>query len=978
LPGLTPPPAVVLDIAPVTAPTVAGPLAPTLLAVADGRWDTPATWGGRLPVDGDIVGIPRGRTVELAGATARLNGLWVNGALSFGDADIALTSRFVMVYGRLQAGTEARLYVRRASIVLTGIDTTQDVAGFGTKVIGVGAGGLLKLHGEQRLFWSKLAADANVGATSLTLKDDAGTWRAGDRLVVAASGFDPREAAVVTVTSVSGSTVTFAPALRYRHLGLVQTYDGETLDQRAAVGLLSRNIPIRGADDSDANAFGGHFMVMGGHAQVSGVELTKMGQRGSAGRYPFHWHIVGDRSGNYLMSSAIYDTFQRAVVVHSTHNIGVDGNVAYNIPNHAFVWAEDGDERGTRMTRNLGVLVRNPAPEHFAFRINDAFFGNSSQGEQRSAVFWGRSYNQHVIRDNISAGSLDGFGFFFDLFTPRPFDQDEGGGMVFDGNIAHSTYKTLNTGNQINYPEATTGHGLFLSTGSTGRYEHVFSNFTGFFNVSGAWVEDRSNRLKNAVLADNGTGVMVLRGVIDGVTVIGDSASPVAVPNMPASVTFGFRGAIQVAGSNHGGKRAPHILNTTVIDQVGARIIWDLDNISPASVVSGVRFVNTPVRVVVNTPFKFEFFPDAPTFGLLDATGVFAGDGAPARVMMRDTQLADGACREHLDMQAYTCPLQASLVLQSPISLTLVEESGQVTFLSEFGYFDASMPNDGAVSVVGNGRRYEVQNRAARSRHDFTLMDAQGKTLELSFAANGAASRVMFNGQAVPAATSLGALRAAATSMHFFDAAGGRVHVRVVGGSGTQALSVEAPFVARVAQGRPAVAAPANAVDGFAVTVHPGTAVAALRYAAPGTAAARSLNVAAATLTQASSGAAFGQVARGDTTVVRAHVFARADGIYRLGLWGSGGGTSLYVGDTFVMAEPWAYINSNLISGGQLRSDFGVFNPNGVIALRAGWHTVTAVHAKRPDNNEGSSLLLRWIPPGGGNNWVYPAPKRPS
>ena len=330
-------------------------------------WGNAATWGGRVPVDGDIVLIPRGRSVQLAGDTAKLKGLWVNGALSFADADVGLTSNFVMVHGRLQAGSATQPYLRRAVVTLTGSDNTLSVLGMGTKTIGVGPGGLLKLHGEQRLAWSQLSATANIGATTLALKDNAASWRTGDRLLLVASGYDPREAETVTVVSVSANTVTFTPPLQYRHVGLLQTYNGKVLDQRAAVGLLSRNIVVRGDADSDVNAVGGHILVMtNGHAQVSGIELSKMGQRGAFGRYPFHWHLGGDRAGDYLMGSSIHHSFHRAVVAHSTNNLLVDSNVAYDISGHAFVWAEDGDESGNQLTRNVGALIRNPAPENFA------------------------------------------------------------------------------------------------------------------------------------------------------------------------------------------------------------------------------------------------------------------------------------------------------------------------------------------------------------------------------------------------------------------------------------------------------------------------------------------------------------------------------------------------------------------------------------------------------------------------------------
>jgi hypothetical protein len=977
LPGLTTPPDAALPVPNVAPPAIPAAFASTLKAVADGAWSSAATWGGRLPADGDTVEIPRGRSVQLAGATARLNGLWVNGNLSFADADVAITTKYIMVHGRLQAGTAAQPYLRNASITLFGTDTTQDLLGMGTKTISVGPGGLLKLHGEQRMAWSKLSATAEPGASSIALKDDAATWRAGDRLLIVASGFDPREAEVVTVTSVSGSNVSFTPALKYRHVGLTQTYDGKTLDQRAAVGLLSRNIVIRGADDSDAAAFGGHVMIMGGgHAQVSGVELTKMGQRGSAGRYPFHWHIAGDRAGNYLMSSSIHNSFQRAAVVHSTHNVMLDGNVVYNVPNHALVWAEDGDEYGNTLSRNVVALVRQPEEQHFAFRINNAFHGNSSQGEHRSAAYWGRSYNKHVIRDNISAGVLDGFGFFFDTFTPAPNGGDEGGGLVFDGNIAHSTHKTFATGNQINYPEATRGHGLMVSTGTSGKHQHLFTRYTGYHNVSGAWVEDRSVKLKDSLLADNGIGVLVLRAALEGITVVGQSANPLQVPNLAASVNFGERAGIQVAGSNHGGKRAPLILDTTIINQTGFGILWDLDNISPASVINQVRFVNTPKRTQNISPFGFEFFPDSPQFGVTDFSGAYAGDQKVARVFMRDANLEDASCTALLDALAYSCPTSTSLLLKSTVNLTLVEDNGRTTVLKQFDYYDSSMPNDGAVSYVGNGRAYSVLASAARSRYDFTLEDAQNKALELSFAAASTASRIVQAGQNVPAAASLAGMRSAASSAFFYDTAQKRLYLRLIGGQGAQPVSVDAPFTAGGTGGLDAVALPAGAVDGFAYAAVPASAKYQFKYSAPAAAATRSGTASAARIDSATVQAALQPAKAGDTTVLRGYINIPADGLYRLGLWGSGGGTSLWVGNTHVMSEPYANINSNWVKNGQLDTEFGVFHPNGLMALKAGWHPVTAVHAKMPDaNNTGGELYLRLIAPGS-SSWVYPQVKR--
>ena len=976
-PGVTAPPAVSRP-APNTPPLIPT-VAPTITATADGRWDATATWGGKLPIAGDIVSIPRGRSVDLVGSTARLEGLWVDGILRFGDADLELSSRYVVVSGALLAGTPSVPYTKQARVTLFGTDQTQNVLGMGTKFIGVTNGGVLELHGEPRLAWTQLTADAGVGATSLTLKDSASTWRSGDKIVVAPGGYDPREAEVVTVRGVSGSNVTFAPALKYARVAHMETIEGKLLDERPSVGLLSRNIVVRGADDSDANAFGGHIMVMaGGSARVSGVELSKMGQRGRFGRYPLHWHVAGDRSGDYLMGSAIHDSFQRAAVVHSSSNVLIDGNVAYNISNHAFVWAEDGDEAGVVMTRNLAMLVRSPEEKDFAFPIQNSFFANSSQAEQRSAAFWGRSFKRHVIRGNVSAGVLNGSGFFLDLFSPAAkLGGDEGGGLIFEGNTAYATYKERAIGNQINYPEATQGHGLMVTTGTSGKYQHVLSGYTGFHNTNGAWLEDRSVTLKNSIVADNGLGVMIHRSILDGVTVVGKSANPPPTLKVTASVTTGLTAGIDVGGSNHGGKRSPLILDATIVNQDGAGILWDLDNISPASLLGNVRFVNTPKRLLIHPPMKFEF-PDSPTFALNDPLGKVIGDGRAVRWMTSDAPTITADCTEVAEAEAFACPAASSLLLSSNKDVSLIDSTGRVAAMRSFYYADASMPAEGTVSYVGNGERIEVLS-SETSRHEFTLEDASGKAVELSFAATGPAARVTFAGQNVGVVGSLETLRSSSGSGQHFEA--GRLYVRLVGSSVQSQLAViQAPFAgSTLAQtGLRAVTLPSGAVTGFTSSVSRGAVTnTQQRYAIPAQSGASAAQYSANQLDGSSANQALAGSGSGDVTVLRAYLNAPVDGTYRLALWGEGGGTAIFVGETWVMGQPWAFINGNFVKGGQFESQVvPFFHPNGLVALKAGWHAIAILHAKMPGNNQSSTLNLRWATPQNPDTWVYPSLRR--
>jgi len=974
-PGLSAPPSFAVAPA-VTAPLLmTGALAPTIQATSDGDWQNTATWGGRLPIAGDLVRIPRGRTVNLAGTTPLLSGLHVDGVMNFAQSAIVLRSRFIVVSGLLQAGTETTPYQQRAVIELHGTDEAQNVLGMGTKGIAVVSGGVLKLHGECRLSWTKMTASAAVGATQIQLSDSASSWRVGDQIVVVSSSFDPREAETLTITAVNGNQVSFSPALRFAHVGLMQSYEGKALDQRTAVGLLSRNIRIEGALDSNANAFGGHIMAMAGaHMQVSGVELLRMGQRGRFGRYPIHWHVAGDRNGNYLMSSSIHQSFQRAAVLHSTNYVTFDGNVAYNIKNHGFVWAEDGNEVGNTLTRNLAALISSPAPEHFAFPINNSFHGNNSQDEHRSSVYWGRSFDRMTITDNISAGVLDGFGFYFDLFSPAPFGSNEGTGLVFARNIAHSTYKLLATGNQINYPEATTGHALMISTGSNGTQPHIFDDFTAYHNISGAWVEDRKMNLRNSILADNGVGLLILRGSASNLKVIGDSANPTPLPQVFVSVVTRVRAAIQVVGSNHGGKRAPQLSNISIINQPGVGVLYDLDNISPAGEMRDLRFTNTPERIIVHHPINFEF-PNPPSFGLTDPSGSLFGLSQASRLLRYDSPLIDASCQVFTASNAYRCAQTASLLLDSENQWNLSDSQGQMIFVRRFFYDDQSMPSQGTVSFLANTGVYEVSD-AARTTQRFKLSDALAKSVEFKFAASGAPSIATHNAVNLLNAASLLALRTSTASGYFYSAAESSIFVRIVSNTEAAAVRIDAPFLARSLQGRAAIALPANAVDGYSYAAFASNASYQLRQTPAAGTPVRSGVVAQSQITSLNSGPILSLSVNGQSVTLSGYVFAPVSGIYRIGLWGDGGGTAAWIGDTWVMGEPYAFINSNWMTNNQLTTQVVAFQVNGQVALQAGWHPVRVVHAKFPTHNGGRYVHLRWATPANPNTWVYPDLKR--
>ena len=377
----------------------------------------------------------------------------------------------------------------------------------------------ISMHGidGEKVSWTQLAATVDRGSKAITLAETV-NWEVGDEIVIAPSGFDANEAEKRTIIAVDGNKVTLDKALEYEHFGEIETTNGKSLDMRAEVGLLSRNIDIQGAADSLESEFGAHMMFMkGSSVEISGIEIRRGGQVGKKARYPIHWHLGGDHTGDYVKNSAIYDSFQRGIVVHGVDNVQVDSNVVYNVFSHAYVFSEDGNEFNNSFTNNLGLLIKERKQEDFSF-FNTVFTGNSSQGEHRPAVFWGRNYFNPLV-GNHAAGTTDGNGFHYDFrgmtFQNRQKFVNIDKAITFTGNVSHSNGTKMAI--LPNYSPIARGGGLMMERfGGKIDTEVAFEDFTTYKNdVFGVWMEDDRQVLRGAMIADTSTGVIVQQSTIE-------------------------------------------------------------------------------------------------------------------------------------------------------------------------------------------------------------------------------------------------------------------------------------------------------------------------------------------------------------------------------------------------------------------------------------------------------------------------------
>ncbi|HWL62914.1 MAG TPA: G8 domain-containing protein, partial [Steroidobacteraceae bacterium] len=430
------------------------------------KWSDPASWPNRkVPAAGDKVVIGKDKEVVLDVSPPALGGLSIDGKLTFSnDADLELTTEWIMLHGELEIGTEAKPHTRKATITFTDNVKNEDVmAGMGDRGIMI-SGGTLNLHGNTTNTWSKLAKTANAGATSIEVLNAQG-WKVGDEIVLASTDYDPRQAERRTITAVNGNTLTLDKKLDYMHFGKI-TFD---VDQRGEVGLLTRNVKIQASEDAAQSFFGGHIMAMPSSTmKVSSIELNRMGQNLTLARYPIHWHLVGDAKGQYVKNAAIHDTYNRCVTVHGTNDLRIENNVTYNNVGHCF-FLEDGIEHGNEFVRNLAIQIKchpskacvptNLAPNGEldpAYENRQAIRQASMSGkdtllpsDNTVAAYWITNPDNTFI-DNVAAGS-DANGFWLSLpehpngqfldteiaknIWPRRTPLRE-----FKSNVAHSTY----------------------------------------------------------------------------------------------------------------------------------------------------------------------------------------------------------------------------------------------------------------------------------------------------------------------------------------------------------------------------------------------------------------------------------------------------------------------------------------------------------------------------------------------------------
>ena len=406
------------------------------------RYSSPYTWGcdndSCLPQRGDIVVVGEGQTLLLDATTPVLAVLLIDGGTLIWDRvdGIQLKAEYIIVTrnGHFEIGTEEEPFCPyKAEIILFGHHRSIRLPIYGAKVFAARSG-TVDIHGCKVITWTQLAETADAGTDTIRLEADIRQdhgWQIGDEIVVATTGkrltMTQSEHVSIVAISEDGTEITLNRTLLHTHLGVESTWNGHLLEQKAEVGLLTRNIKMRGnvnmewhealpecetEFESDENAiqncflnkfndevgsdkFGSHFLMHKvTHAKVEYMEVTHSGQGFVLGRYSLHFHMSGHQPNSYFRGLGIHHTFNRAMTIHGTHMALFEWNVAYRCEGHNF-FIEDGFEEMNTIQYNLGVFARPSS--------------SMLNTDQKATTFWVTNTNNRIRHNHAAGGAFFGF-----------------------------------------------------------------------------------------------------------------------------------------------------------------------------------------------------------------------------------------------------------------------------------------------------------------------------------------------------------------------------------------------------------------------------------------------------------------------------------------------------------------------------------------------------------------------------------------
>ncbi|MEZ5813113.1 MAG: tandem-95 repeat protein [Alphaproteobacteria bacterium] len=462
------------------------PSGATHIAVADGDWSDAAIWINVATGEAEIPGaeaqvmIPAGVSVRYDMVSdVPLFTVRVDGELNFAtdmDTSMVVDTLATMHGSTLTIGTEenpvqasvtAEIIIRSDGEPVTMRDWDP-----GQLSKGVITEGTVRIYGENKADFLKLAQDVHAGDESLTLAEMPEGWSVGDMIVLGGTYYDANGVdtdntrfhdEILEITSIEGNTVRFVnrtngdvdgqTSLAFDHT----RPDGTTFDAaefNIYVSNLTRNITIQSENGPSTDIdLRGHTMFMhNADVQIHDAAFVDLGrtdknelmneigeQRDGSigtgenvrGRYALHFHHTGaddiedtpaEAEGNVVWGSPGWG------LVHHQSYLNASDNVVFDVVGSGIV-AEAGNEIGS-WTNNIVIKTTgdDSPTQDLTFSDRAAMGDFGFNGE----AYWVQGGQQVEFHDNIAVSSMVGINM---LAGTDGINREVGGIMVKNLNI---------------------------------------------------------------------------------------------------------------------------------------------------------------------------------------------------------------------------------------------------------------------------------------------------------------------------------------------------------------------------------------------------------------------------------------------------------------------------------------------------------------------------------------------------------------
>jgi hypothetical protein len=417
----------------------------SIQSIASGKWSNPKSWSpARVPTTGDRVLIRRGTEIEydqqgeevirliqvvgtLRFSTDRDTELNV-GILSIAHQEECDEHGFACEFEGGQAGPSTpksqwpTLLIGTADSPLPSKHTAKVrlhyFEGMDPKSAPALAccSGRMEIHGSPlKKSWIKLGEDAAEGDVTLTLSEEPTGWKVGDEILITAtqrvmegstfrqgkSSSKVPQSEERLICHIDGRKISLDGPLDFLHRG--------TGEFRGEVANLSRNIVIESADPEGVRGHTVYHRFSQGNIRYASFE--SLGKEGVLGRYPIHFHLVGDTMrGSRVEGVVVRDSHNRWITIHGTNFLVVRDCIGYRSVGHGF-FMEDGTEVMNLLERNLAVQSSRgkPLPKQVL-----SFDPNEGAG-----FWWANGLNTLV--NNVSVEN-DEYGYRYDIQKRSNFD----------------------------------------------------------------------------------------------------------------------------------------------------------------------------------------------------------------------------------------------------------------------------------------------------------------------------------------------------------------------------------------------------------------------------------------------------------------------------------------------------------------------------------------------------------------------------